>query len=827
MNVASVGLLEHAVLRAAAWPIEAISAFAAPELALAAHAVMRAEHEVARRQGLVVEALHAAVPTIDLPEVRWYVLAVKRHVHAGLLQLPTPSAPVEAGLSRYSHVEELIAEERRVRENLARIRMVFERQHRAELSRQRRALDSCAREGAFRKALLISGGPIADRWEETIRRPREPRHRQHRLERTLFRYLLRAVGRPTPHGAWAGVAPVSLRLTRDDGGLIHRKRPARFEATVDLQPFKQILGALAASPRYRQRGSLRLNPTLHRVQAGWRFEHRTSESYRWKTLNWSADVQEVLEEFGHEDLSVSNGNRPTSIASRLELRPRDAIVNRLLDQGILIVDLSLPTSASTVWAALDSVAPRLLNKDRPRWIGAVHRIHGLCDDMSARYHDANTEEVAKYLHAILEEVEALRRWSGTPADPRTPVVHLDMRLPLDATWECLLYSSVAVAVRELLAFHSREGSAERDRLARIRGLPITTGEVPLLPLLADWASGPSVESTRPLLPEERRTFERESEPGPGGSLLIRLGKDPMIWIGPGCPQPGMFATRYSSILADDPSTGPQVIEGLSSLADVARRSNVLLTEIYDGDATNLNSAVGTPVTALTVAPHGMPDSSLNHTDLVFGRTGRPWLRRQGVEQLLAPVHNSAAVIGTTDPCSNFLELVANAHGWDLTAYRYPVLDLDDVRVREIPRSILPGGAVLSPRRWIVGNSSLRPVIETKGSARYFEWRRLAEVLRLPELVYVRASANTPEILIQCDSPMAVDAVLDRIPPDARSMVITELAGEPDDWPVMDQEGRHYLSELAVIWYDQDYWGRHAELPDASTQGVWDNPCADA
>jgi hypothetical protein len=36
------------------------------------------------------------------------------------------------------------------------------------------------------------------------------------------------------------------------------------------------------------------------------------------------------------------------------------------------------------------------------------------------------------------------------------------------------------------------------------------------------------------------------------------------------------------------------------------------------------------------------------------------------------------------------------------------------------------------------------------------------------------------------------------------MVITELPGCPDAWPVRDELGRHYLAELAVTWYTDDY-----------------------
>jgi hypothetical protein len=37
------------------------------------------------------------------------------------------------------------------------------------------------------------------------------------------------------------------------------------------------------------------------------------------------------------------------------------------------------------------------------------------------------------------------------------------------------------------------------------------------------------------------------------------------------------------------------------------------------------------------------------------------------------------------------------------------------------------------------------------------------------------------------------------------LVLTELPGDPARWPLKDGEGRTYLAELAVTWYDDHYW----------------------
>src|SRR5581483_8929223 len=88
----AIHLLEHAVLRAAAWPIETADAFAAPGVAATARALLAAERRVLARRERVAAALHAAVPRAADRASRAYLLALKRHVHAGSTPFPAPPA---------------------------------------------------------------------------------------------------------------------------------------------------------------------------------------------------------------------------------------------------------------------------------------------------------------------------------------------------------------------------------------------------------------------------------------------------------------------------------------------------------------------------------------------------------------------------------------------------------------------------------------------------------------------------------------------------------------------------------------------------------------
>ena len=91
-------LLDHALLRVAAWPVETLERFTAPELAEAASQLAAMTAEIERRSASLIDALHETVPAVPDREVRAYLLATKRSIHAGTAVLPLPTAAMSARL---------------------------------------------------------------------------------------------------------------------------------------------------------------------------------------------------------------------------------------------------------------------------------------------------------------------------------------------------------------------------------------------------------------------------------------------------------------------------------------------------------------------------------------------------------------------------------------------------------------------------------------------------------------------------------------------------------------------------------------------------------
>src|SRR5439155_23033036 len=122
-------------------------------------------------------------------------LSVKRHVHGQIGELPKPTPWVSAQLSADTALARLIDEEGAARKALAEHSLEFECMYAAELQRQRCVLRTKIADSRFLNALILANPLVAARWMSALARIAGGQ-KERRLERTVFRYLMRAVGRP-------------------------------------------------------------------------------------------------------------------------------------------------------------------------------------------------------------------------------------------------------------------------------------------------------------------------------------------------------------------------------------------------------------------------------------------------------------------------------------------------------------------------------------------------------------------------------------------------------------------------------------------------------
>src|SRR5258708_33192102 len=137
-------LMRHAMLRAAAWPIETVQIFSAPHLAVAARAVIASESIVLQHREATIEALYNLIPAVGNKRTRAHLLALKRRLYTTTLPLPRQSADIESELVKWPKVAMLLKDETRIRMVLAQRRAAFEESYANELARQQVALRDAA-----------------------------------------------------------------------------------------------------------------------------------------------------------------------------------------------------------------------------------------------------------------------------------------------------------------------------------------------------------------------------------------------------------------------------------------------------------------------------------------------------------------------------------------------------------------------------------------------------------------------------------------------------------------------------------------------------------
>jgi hypothetical protein len=504
-------LFQHAVLRAAAWPIETVRPFEAPELAQAAAATIAAEQRVLATREVMTDALHAAVPAFEQKGTRSFLLAIRRQVFGDTLPLPDPSPAVAADLARDIHVTGVIAEEQARRRHLADTRAAFEQLHDELLEQQRRALRVATGTHRFRKALVIANPLVASRWNPEAE-PGNSTAKVRRIEGTTFHYLMRAAGRWTPHGGWAGVVPVlPADPSRGDGNsLTVEPAPARHDVTVNLLPFTVMLGQLARQQRYRQNYPLRLNPTVHALDDGWRYEREAGSIAEWATLEAHPLHRLILDYFADGEarpvepmfdaLERQAGSGTARLRSALE-----QLVGTLLDRDVLRSTLELPSMASSIWQALAGAISRLVEPDRSLWESSVGRIRVLCEKLGAEFDSLSVADVDALRRQIEAEIQALWETQGLPGTVQPPLLRLDMRLPLAVRWGSRLQESATRMVEDLLAFTAADGGADLLRQMSLKDVvkACGTGQPQhLLTVLGDGRLGWSVRAVPQLDAED-------------------------------------------------------------------------------------------------------------------------------------------------------------------------------------------------------------------------------------------------------------------------------------------------------------------------------------
>jgi hypothetical protein len=477
------------IVRAAAWPVETLRGLRSPQLAEEVDRWLDWGEAVARAGVLLSSMLHLVVPRIHDSRRRGLTLALRRHVYRCTTPIParllfpvlrSPEMAEDVRTTLRDHAEELT----RLAVKRAGLQEVFQAALRAESDE----LFRLARDPAFLKALYLSSAASFAACERAVAgRAAVPLD----LTMTLFGYAMRAIGRATPKGLWAGVALESFEATAQTASLdVPESMPRPSLRSVrfapSLAPFAAALRAIeSARDPSRRDCRFYLNPTVRPFGPdAWRFEVQAPDGSNVghvATHPWLAQLVTVLR--------ASPVQSASEICAMLALRAPDVPgtawegwIRELIPAGILLSALTLPSIYADAWEALRDVIGRLPEEERLTWERTVARLEGICAALAGDPEHlqfstlrAGVDEARRCIGALLE------RYGLLPIPLDGPVLHADLRLASRFVIPEPVKARIANAIRSYWQF-DRYGSGETEAaIARWRrfGQILEDGELGL------------------------------------------------------------------------------------------------------------------------------------------------------------------------------------------------------------------------------------------------------------------------------------------------------------------------------------------------------------
>lgn len=563
------------------------------------------------------------------------------------------------------------------------------------------------------------------------------------------------------------------------------------------------MAQLATTERYTKDYPLRLDPATH---SDGRFWYGVDSAGLWRRLPRNAVFDAIIETF---DGTLAQPMEPVIEAfcaiSKTPDQTRDLLsraVELLLGSGLLRSALEFPAAPKCSWHALDDVASQLRPLDAAAWSEAV----GSCRDVAGALEQGFDHfdprdmrvKIAECRDAVSRMLIALDIDADVPDNP----LRVDRSAPFNVSWSLAAQNSLHRAIAAVLEICAHAGAAEivrRSLLAHRAGTRIPLGEAiraagkhqasAFAQGIAAWRSwmtqsriseGGEIE-VLPLLP-----LHSQVVPGFRGTMTFWVNNHQPPVYRWSRPQPDMAWSRFDPSFAS--GSGQPRLRFASA-------------EVVGIDPDNPNAAVRFMDGHHQLGRHREATSTLSQLFLYVDADCRGWLEHKNGSSSLLPVYSSAARIGRLDPVSRYLFQLAMTHGWEFLAYQ---LELGNwLNSRTCSQITSEKAVMLSPRRWLISSSYVTNLRRLSGAKRFAAWRDLVTSVGVSALVFVARATppDDPAFLIRTDSPLIVDCILNYF--EDVDLIATE-APRAETWPLVDRNGNHYVSELAVGWAHVDY-----------------------
>jgi Lantibiotic dehydratase, N terminus len=674
----------------------------------------------------------------------------------------------------------------------------------------------------FRRAIRLSNPIVAGKIARLLQLPGKlpPRNKMvRRLEHTLYRYLARASGRTNPNGLWAGVGLVEFATA---GATTIDRTVAEYYFAPDLRPFQHILRSLGKLPDYRARTCWRVNPTLRLQPDGyWQFWARTEagevEQRAMESHDSSDELLNIL-------IQQETGNFAELIAGIQAQYPEISPLNladfleTLADGGILQGGLDLPQRFSTVWDALKSASRSLLPQHRSPWDRSIEGLQACCQTLSEQIETIELTDLETHLLQATECVVDLAQSLNITLDNLPdPLVHCDLKLPIRVKLDLEQQESILKSIDNYQAYWL-DGIAPTTALRQdLRQQLITKLQ-----------SEPSWSEIAPdTLPQTNRS--RSSEHG-----NLALNQQLIAWenllqtevsqviletqsknITPKAPLGCLYCSPFQGFklqirgIDDDPARGFARFgkfldaEGLlhtwlrQQLADLNQKYRVIIADLQVPFEVNPNVLAGDTFSELSIAlwyPTSDAPSLQGAKLSIDATTSLPFLKIPSRPDPIAVFGFSAAHVSEIDPLAELLFYTGFQERPISTTLAATLPTVPELaQPRSTPRICLPEGSYLRPQRTVLNSDTLAELIGLTPAQRYARWQQLAIEMRWSELLMLQIDRDPP-LLIQRDSPLALESIFKSVRPHTQWLVVEETIDLP--W-LVDAENRHYLAEIAV------------------------------
>jgi hypothetical protein len=688
----------------------------------------------------------------------------------------------------------------------------WRRCHHDLVERERAALfQRTCRDERFLKALALSSPRLALSARRATPSPNRNKRVRH-LETALFRYLMRAAGRCSPFGAWAGVAPVRWAAEAE----ARAARPG-YRFSPDLRPFQACLRALAAHPRYLAQPIFHVNKTLARIDDSRFSFHHTGADGRWHVRRLTIDPT------WHALLRGLPGDGRFALATAAAQAtgageaPRGPLLRLLamVKVGVVCCCLDLPKAFATVWDALEHPIGALLPDHAAAWQRSVAALREICERLDASFETWALDAVIDDLEAASQACQSLTAALQLPeiAIP-SPCLRADLRLPLDLTLDTATLASLATVVEAKDATQEAWGmsAAIQRALAASPRQPLGDGAVAALETweslcarldvagaVADvidrWrrvlvrgatstelpAGAPARRALSRVPPVGCAIFDgwpaRASTPGAArislvgildhvGPILGRLWPH-LLHDGGGEHLPAWLARTVARHASEAGFVPVELVGSLPQNPNVLARPELGFERL---DPLGCDVAAGGPVEV-----ERLPD-------------GTPFVRLADQRPAIAFSFTPAALPALGDYLARLL-LTSFQDGATYLRRARSLSFAFELDGRSSP-AVTSAGATIRRRRWLLTVEQLAPVIAGAGAERFLRWHQLARSCAWPALLLVTRDLDPPLVMPR-DSALAVEALFIAATP-ATSIVVEEAPAA-----CLEAGGERFFGELCV------------------------------